>query len=223
MTGRIMQFGTSRFLQAHADLFVHEARMDGQKIGPITVVKTTPGGDRTGRIAAFKRGHPYPVRIRGYEAGRVVDRTVDVASIAEAFTAESEWFDIVRTFAEETDIALSNVTESGYLLDSEDRGHDYSARKPPRSFPAKLLSLLVARYDAGGKPLLFLPTELVSNNGQTLSNIVMKLARNARLSDAFRSWLAVSFIFADTLVDRIVSEEIPPIGAVAEPYALWAI
>ncbi|HVO02672.1 MAG TPA: hypothetical protein VMT54_10745, partial [Candidatus Cybelea sp.] len=29
--------------------------------------------------------------------------------------------------------------------------------------------------------------------------------------------------FADTLVDRIVSAEIPPIGAVAEPYALWAI
>jgi len=30
-------------------------------------------------------------------------------------------------------------------------------------------------------------------------------------------------IFADTLVDRIVSEPIEPIGAVAEPYALWAI
>jgi tagaturonate reductase len=29
--------------------------------------------------------------------------------------------------------------------------------------------------------------------------------------------------FADTLVDRIVSEALEPVGAVAEPYALWAI
>jgi hypothetical protein len=27
------------------------------------------------------------------------------------------------------------------------------------------------------------------------------------------------YIFADTLVDRIVSEELEPIGAIAEPYA----
>jgi tagaturonate reductase len=44
MTRRIIQFGTSRFLQAHVDLFVHEARCSGQDIGPITVVKTTSGG-----------------------------------------------------------------------------------------------------------------------------------------------------------------------------------
>ena len=43
---RIIQFGTSRFLQAHVDLFVHQARREGQKVGPITVVKTTPGADR---------------------------------------------------------------------------------------------------------------------------------------------------------------------------------
>ena len=50
MSRRIVQFGTSRFLQAHADLFVHEARAAGQAIGPITVVKTTarrrPSGPR---------------------------------------------------------------------------------------------------------------------------------------------------------------------------------
>ena len=47
MTRRIIQFGTSRFLQAHVDLFVHEARCSGEDIGPITVVKTTlRGGSR---------------------------------------------------------------------------------------------------------------------------------------------------------------------------------
>ena len=57
---RILQFGTSRFLQAHVDLFVHEAREDGQDVGPITIVKTTSGGERdqrcgrSGRLAAIR-------------------------------------------------------------------------------------------------------------------------------------------------------------------------
>ncbi|CAN7320533.1 hypothetical protein [Mesorhizobium caraganae] len=34
----IFQFGTSRFLQAHAALFVHEALQAGDAVGPITVV-----------------------------------------------------------------------------------------------------------------------------------------------------------------------------------------
>ena len=37
----ILQFGTSRFLQAHADLFVSEAAQSGQALGNITIVQTT--------------------------------------------------------------------------------------------------------------------------------------------------------------------------------------
>jgi tagaturonate reductase len=84
MTRRIIQFGTSRFLQAHVDLFVHEARCSGQDIGPITVMKTTPAGDRDERISAFRRGLPYPVLIRGIAANKVVDETVEVASVDSA-------------------------------------------------------------------------------------------------------------------------------------------
>ena len=43
------------------------------------------------------------------------------------------------------------------------------------------------------------------------------------MNSAFQEWLADSVVFADGLVDRIVSEDIEPVGAVAEPYALWAI
>jgi tagaturonate reductase len=71
--------------------------------------------------------------------------------------------------------------------------------------------------------LLFLPTELISRNGRRLAATVAELAVESRQSDAFRTWLAASVVFANTLVDRIVSEAIDPIGAVAEPYALWAI
>jgi tagaturonate reductase len=49
MTRRIIQFGTSRFLQAHVDLFVHESRAAGHDIGPISVIKTAPGAMRASR------------------------------------------------------------------------------------------------------------------------------------------------------------------------------
>jgi tagaturonate reductase len=37
----IVQFGTSRFLQAHADLFISDAMRAGQPVGPVTVVQTS--------------------------------------------------------------------------------------------------------------------------------------------------------------------------------------
>src|SRR3954466_6805862 len=142
---RIIQFGTSRFLQAHADLFVHEARQAGQDIGPIAVVKTTTGGDRAGRIAALKSGRPYPVRIRGLTDGKTIDKTIEVASIDRAYEAEREWPEVVRCFAEEAEIAISNVAERGYELLPGDATHDYAGEKAPPSFPAKVLALLLAR------------------------------------------------------------------------------
>jgi len=222
MTRRIIQFGTSRFLQAHVDLFVHQARFAGEAIGPITIVKTTDGQDRAGRIPALKRGLPIPVRIRGIEGGRVVDEITEIACVDQAFDARREWPAVVRCFAEEAEIAVSNVAERGYdRLDGD--VDDLASQDVPRSFPAKLLALLAARFRNGGKPLLFLPTELVRGNGHRLAQILSDLAVASRQSESFRVWLARSVTFADTLVDRIVSESIEPIGAVAEPYALWAI
>jgi len=65
---RTIQFGTSRFLQAYVDvdIFVHQARLSGQPIGPIAVVKTMTGQARACRIAALRHGLPFPVRIRGW-------------------------------------------------------------------------------------------------------------------------------------------------------------
>ena len=223
MTRKIIQFGTSRFLQAHVDLFVHEARCSGQDIGPITVVKTTSGGDRDVRISALKRGVPFPVRIRGIAANKVIDETVEVASVDSAFDAQQEWPAVVRCFAREAEIAVSNTGDTGFERSREDAAHDYSSGTPPGSFPAKLLALLLARFRESGRPMIFLPTELVSGNGRRLAEVVSTLAEESRQTDSFRDWLARSVIFADTLVDRIVSETIEPIGAVAEPYALWAI
>ena len=93
----------------------------------------------------------------------------------------------------------------------------------PRSFPAILLALLYRRWRSGGAGVTFLPCELVAGNGQALRGAVLDLAGQLRLQLAFVDWLGAACLWVDTLVDRIVSEPIYPAGAVAEPYALWAI
>jgi tagaturonate reductase len=59
----ILQFGTSRFLQAHADLFVSEAMKVGKALGPITIVQTTGSSERSGRLVALAAQEGFPVHI----------------------------------------------------------------------------------------------------------------------------------------------------------------
>src|SRR5690606_5203305 len=49
------------------------------------------------------------------------------------------------------------------------------------------------------------------------------IARRSGLPAEFVAWVGDDCIFANSLVDRIVSTALEPAGAVAEPYALWAI
>ena len=220
--GRILQFGTSRFLQAHVDLFVHEAREAGQDVGPVSVVKTTSSGSRDARVRAFGRREGYPVIIRGLVGGSPIERTITVLSVERGLSAHADWPELVQLFAREIELAVSNTGDTGFAVDKADH------RRPgpgvvPVSFPAKLLSLLLARHAAGGRAITLLPCELVSMNGQTLRRVLTELAEEWWATDAFMEWLARDVVIADTLVDRIVSASIEPIGAVTEPYALWAI
>ena len=176
MTRRIVQFGTSRFLQAHVDLFVHEARMGGQDIGPITVVKTTKGGTRAGRVAAFRRPGGFPVRIQGYRGDRIVDETLHVTSVDGALEADADWTQLADLFAGEADIVVSNVGDRGYEIGDADRAAPPAAGRAAASFPAKLLQLLLVRHEAGGRPLTLLPCELVPSNGAVLRRHVEGLA-----------------------------------------------
>lgn len=213
----IVQFGTSRFLQAHADLFLSEARGQGQDVGPVTIVQTTSSGTRSGRLKAFD-GSPIPIVIRGIEKGAPVERTVGVTALVRGLSAVDDWATVERIVVEEAKILISNTSDAGFALNEGER----LGSEVPRSFPLKLLKLLVARHQAGGAPLTVFPCELVPRNGDVLRAMLLKLAAENGLSADFVAWLEAC-IFANSLVDRIVSEPIEPAGAVAEPYALWAI
>jgi tagaturonate reductase len=216
----IMQFGTSRFLQAHADLFISDAMDRGEALGPITVVQTTGSADRALRLQGLAVDGGFPVRIRGIENGEPVDRTQRVKSVRRALSAAVDWEEIKRIFIEDVELVLCNTADRGYDVSSE------TAELPaglPTSFPGKLTALLHARFRANGTMLTVLPCELISKNGEVLRGIVMNLARRSYADQDFNAWIEENVIFCNTLVDRIVSEALSPAGAVAEPYALWAI
>ena len=214
----ILQFGTSRFLQAHADLFVSQAMAQGQAVGPIAVVQTTRSAASGKRLAAFATGQPYPVEIKGLADGAVVSERIEVRSIGAGLDANRQWREVERLFCAASHV-ISNTGDRGYDTHAGDRPDD----EPPRSFPAKLAKLLIARHRADAGPLTLLPCELTPSNGLMLRAALLGVLDRWRVAATTRGFVAEDCIWVNSLVDRIVSEPLDPVGAVAEPYALWAI
>ncbi|KDR26394.1 D-mannonate oxidoreductase [Caballeronia grimmiae] len=225
MNAPILQFGTSRFLLAHAALFVSEALARGAAIGGITIVQTTQSASSRARIAALKDSHGYPVHVRGYDAGSVVDRVIRCHAVQDALVAGDDWPLIRRAFVDHVRVVVSNTSDAGYRLHDQDSSEGVEDEAcVPHSFPAKLLALLHARWrerpEAG---VTVFPCELVQDNGDTLRDIVAGLAGQWSLPASFIDYMRNQCVWVNSLVDRIVSQAIEPVGAVAEPYALWAI
>lgn len=230
MVQPILQFGTSRFLQAHVDLFIAEALAQapgaGDALGGITVVQTTDRADGAARIAALAQGKGYPVRVRGLAGGQRVDRLQHCLAVREAWHASTHWPALRQAVAQgEVKVIVSNTGDQGYLLHEQD-GPALLApgSAAPHSFPAKLLVLLHGRWQqTPNKTLTLLPCELVERNGEVLRDLVCQLAGQWGLPEGLQDWLRQGPVWANSLVDRIVSEAIEPVGAVAEPYAVWVV
>lgn len=77
-----------------------------------------------------------------------------------------------------------------------------------------------ARFLAGAAPITLLPCELISRNGDTLCDLVRDVARGWNVDAAFIAYLTKDCVWVNSLVDRIVSEPIQPVRAIAEPYAV---
>jgi tagaturonate reductase len=214
----ILQFGASRFLQAHVDLFVSEALPRGEAIGRIAVAGTTGSPESRRRIAAFATGKPYRVLVKGLSNGAVVDESVEVGSVGAGVDAATQWDELERLFIAAR-CAVSNTADRGYETNPDDRPD----AGPPRSFPAKLAKLLLARHRAGADPITLFPCELTPANGKVLRGVVLNVLDHWRAPEAARRWVGEECLWINSLVDRIVSEPLEPLGAVAEPYALWAI
>jgi tagaturonate reductase len=100
---------------------------------------------------------------------------------------------------------ISNTTEAGIAFDESAMPGD----RPPLGFPAKVAAFLYERYLFFNgdlrRGLVFLPCELIDNNGQALRKCVMRHAEKWGYGPEFMNWADQACLFADTLVDRIVS------------------
>jgi tagaturonate reductase len=221
----VLQFGSGRFLRAFADLFIHEANEAGQNIGRVVIVQSTGGGERASHLE--KQGGGYHVAIRGYQEGQVIDRVVKVQSVSRALVAQTQWPEVLQlACSPQLQFILSNTTENGYLTDP----HEDLSRTPPESFPAKLLAVLLARYEAKQAPLTIIPCELIEGNANILKTKVLELAQKRKAPPQALAWIE-ECAWLHTLVDRIVSGTpkehpllaIDPMLIVAEPFAFFAL
>jgi tagaturonate reductase len=217
----ILQFGTSRFLQAHVDLMASQALEQGQSVPAITIVQTTGDAARARRLTAFADPAGFPVILRGIEHGQSVERHLTVRSVSGGISAMAQWPMLVDLVSRQVEFIVSNTGDTGYQIPTQDRIRPAPGAIPGGFIP-KLVALLHARWLAGGLPLTLLPCELVQGNGQVLRKATLGLAADWGLGPAFADWLGAC-LWINTLVDRIVSTPLEPAGAVAEPYALWAV
>jgi tagaturonate reductase len=164
----ILQFGTGRFLQAHADLFVSQALAQGQALGGITVVQSTDSPQSSARAAAL--AHGYRVELRGMQQGRRIEETVQVNAVRAVWHARRDWTQLRDAMANSVQVVISNTADTGYALDDSDTAALlHSPTTAPRSYPAKLVALLHHRWQRQPEaPLTLYPCELVSRNGDTL-------------------------------------------------------
>jgi tagaturonate reductase len=204
---KVVQFGTGAFLRGFAGYFIDEANRRGMFGGSIVAVSST-GSQRDAMLN--EQGGLYTLAIRGMEGAAARQRYRIIASLNRALSARDEWASVLELARSPSlHVVISNTTEVGIVLDDDDR---FDA-DPPRSFPGKLTRFLAERarafdYDER-RGLVVLPCELIENNGDTLQDIVHKLAQRRTLGPRFERWLDASVTFCNTLVDRIVPGALP--------------
>jgi tagaturonate reductase len=208
---KILQFGGGNFLRAFTDWMIDVYNeKTGSNLG-VLVVATT-GSKQYNEWQ--KQDGLYHVLTRAFQNGQIIDECRLVKSISRVLHLHTRWKEFLQT-AENPDIRfiISNTTEAGIRFSPNDQKAD----TPPSEFPAKLTLWLYRRYqhfdgqsEAG---CIFLPTELILNNGETLRECILQNADNWDLEEEFRQWVRKSNTFCNTLVDRIV----PGIGKEALP------
>jgi len=231
---KVLQFGTGVLLRGLPDYFIDKANKQGIFNGRVVIVKSTDGSNDE----FAQQDGLYTICVRGLADGKEVKEDVINASVSRVLAAKSQWEEILKC-AHNSDmtIVLSNTTEVGIQFVEEN-----VLEGVPTSFPGKLLAFLHERYKAfnGSEDsgMVIVPTELVTDNGDTLKGIVLKLAGFNKFDQDFITWLEDINTFCNSLVDRIVPGKpsgndlaeletelgyIDALLTMSEPFRLWAI
>ena len=199
MKETIIQFGTGNFLRGFFDNFINVLNEQGLYDGKVVIVKPTKSvrpnviNEQKGKFNLFLRGIKDGQEVCEHSEINCVTRCVD------PYCEYDEYLSLARN--PDIKFVVSNTTEAGIEFDTNCSFQD----KPALSFPGKLTQLLFARYKAELDGFVFLPCELIDNNGTELKNCVVKYAELWGLGDDFITWINEKNTFCNTLVDRIVT------------------
>lgn len=199
MKETIIQFGEGNFLRGFFDYFLDVMNKNGFYDGKAVVIQPREGG----KCALLNTQEcRYNLYLRGLENGEVKQEHHYIESISRCIDPYMN-YDAYISLADNPDFRfiVSNTTEAGITFDDTCSFND----SPCKGFPAKLTQLLYRRYKNGFDGFIFLPCELIDNNGDELKKCILKYAEYWGLSDGFINWVNKKNTFANTLVDRIVT------------------
>ncbi len=217
----VIQFGEGGFLRGFADWMIQKMNDQGLTNHGVVVVQPIEAG-LCDVLTAQDCNYTHLIRgVEGVEATLVdcITRCVKPYDDYEAYLelAANPDFRYI----------ISNTTESGIAYHAEDRLGD----RPPVSFPAKVCALLHKRFALGLPGFVFLPCELIDQNGSKLQEILLRYAADWQLGEDFARWIREENAFCNTLVDRINTgfprgealEYDDPMLNTSEFFHLWVI
>ncbi|MCG8500881.1 MAG: tagaturonate reductase [Firmicutes bacterium] len=212
---KVLQFGEGNFLRGFVDWQLNELNKKDLFNGKVVVVQPIEHG----LIDVLnEQDGLYTLFLRGIQKGKIIEDKEIITSVSRGINPYTDFEEYLKC-AENPDlrVIVSNTTEAGIAYNAADRFED----APPASFPAKLTVLLYKRFEAFkgdiSKGCIIIPCELIDRNGDNLKKIILRLAKEWQLGNAFISWLEQANHFLNTLVDRIVTgypgEEIENLSA----------
>ncbi|MFK5972389.1 MAG: tagaturonate reductase [Flavobacteriaceae bacterium] len=200
---KVMQFGGGNFLRAFVDWMIDILNEEANFNGGIAIIKPTERGD----YAQLKsQDGLFTVVLDGIKNGALISEKRLVTAVQKVINPNIEWSAYLALAKnKELRFIVSNTTEAGIKFNAEDTFDD----SPPKEFPAKLTVWLHHRFQHFGndptKGCIFLPCELIEDNGATLKDCILRYAAHWNLPSDFTNWINTSNFFCNTLVDRIVS------------------
>ena len=217
----ILQIGEGNFLRAFAENYLQDAVDKGYGD---RVVICQPRSNTKVINALKKQNCEYDIIVRGRLNGEIINERKHINCVSRCMDTVDEYGELRKLFcSEELKIVISNTTEAGIRFDE----NDIAENSPNVSFPAKVTALLRERFINGGEGLVFLPVELIEQNGDMLRECIIKYAELWKLGDEFISYVENECSFCNTLVDRIVTGHIAgdpdPCSCACEPYRSWIV
>lgn len=233
---KVLQFGDGNFIRSFVDWMVYRMNKDTEFQGSIVSVQALPNEQTSSRLN--NQDGYFTLLVKGKENEHEINKKYIINSIEKAIDPYTDWAGLLKIAEDEqVEFVFSNTTEAGITYLKE----EYTRDATPTSYPGKITALLYHRYltfsGDMAKGWIFIPCELIEENGQELQKICLQLAKDWGLGEAFVKWLNNACVFCDTLVDRIVpgrpKENIKAIYkglgyqdelvTIAEPYHLFVI